>query len=162
MDRPHFAVTSDEDGRGPGVEMRELRHLLPHLCGGTGLEIGIFHAILLHEGFLSLERVLLLRLLEIKRDDREALVAIFLVELDEILRLVMAIRAPGAGDDRDDDLVLEARIVLRDDLAVIVREGEFEGLVRIGNGRVRVEVVGLGKALCDGDIRPIGGVARAS
>ena len=57
-------------------------------------------------------------LLEVERDDRQALVAVLLVELDQVLRLVMAVRAPGAGHDGQHDLALEVRVFAGDQLAV--------------------------------------------
>ncbi len=73
----------------------------------------------------------------------------------------MAVRAPGPRHDGQDDLALEARILIRDELAAHVREFEGEFLLLVADGRMSQIVVGLGKTLRPRDLRPIREVFRS-
>lgn len=80
-----------------------------------------------------------------ERDDGETLIAILLVELDKVLRFVVAVRAPGSGHDRQHNFVLEERVFAGHRLAVEVREVEGEGLVRVAHCGVCQESSGSGR-----------------
>src|SRR6266478_2101185 len=79
MDPLHQAITTNEDGSRPSIEIDRLRHLLPHLSGCARNQVGVFHAVLLHESTFPRQASLLLRLFEVQSDDCEAFVAILLV-----------------------------------------------------------------------------------
>lgn len=74
MNPLHETVTSDENSRGPGVQIYRLRHFLPHFRWRPCNEIGVLHAILFHEGSLASQVLLLLGFLEVESDDRQTLV----------------------------------------------------------------------------------------
>ena len=66
-----------------------------------------------------------------ERDDGEPLAAVPAVELLEDGRLVVAVRAPGAGDRDDDRLVLQLRVVEGDGLPGGRREREADPGLRV-------------------------------
>jgi hypothetical protein len=97
MDTLHAAIPSHEDSRGPGIQVDQLWHLLPKVGRRTCDEIGVLDSILLHKGTLPLQTSLLLRFLKVESDNCQTPVMIFLVQLDQILRLIVAIRARWPG-----------------------------------------------------------------
>jgi hypothetical protein len=106
VNTPDPPVASNEDRGGPRVKIDRLRHLFPHFRRSARNQIRVLDTILFDERALALEAALLLGFFEIQGNDGEPLVAILLVELDQVLSFVVAIRAPRP---RYDSLVKTCR-----------------------------------------------------
>src|ERR1035441_3679588 len=114
MDALHQPVPSNEDRCRPRVEIDSLWNLLPHFRGRTRNQIGVLNSVLLHESPFAFQASLLLRFFKVEGNYSQALVAILLVELDQILCLIMAIGAPCSCHDGEYKLTLEARKIGRE------------------------------------------------
>ena len=155
MHAAHGPITTDENRGGPGIQIYQLRHLLPHLSRRTRDQICVFHAVLGDEGPFALQAALLFGFFEVQRDDGQALSAVLLVQLHEVLGLVMAVRAPSAGHDGQDHLALEARILIGDQPAIRIREIERELLVRIACRGMSEVIIRRRQALGSGNLGAI-------
>ena len=134
---------------------------LSHMSAGApGDQIGVRHMVLLDESVHARQRSLLIGLFEVESHNLQALVVILRVELDQVLRFVVAVRAPGSGNDRQHHLTLEPRIVVRNDFAVDIREAVGEHFVGIANSGVRLVVRRLRQTFGARHFRPVGDQSR--
>ena len=129
MDLAHLAAAVDEDRGREGehaVELRQSRRSVV-LVGDAGDQRGVLDAVSLAETIGRLGGTLeVAELLEHQRHHFEAACPIPLVQIDQQLRLVMAVRAPAAGERHHHDLALEELVAQRDIHAAKIREAEVE------------------------------------
>src|ERR1700733_4451325 len=147
MNLANVAFAVDEDRSGKGHEALQHGQFLGCLVliGDAGDQRGVFDAVVLPEALRSLRGALeISKVLELQRHDLQTLVAIVLVKRCEERCLVMAIRAPAAGQRHDEHLAPKLRILGRHDLSREVGKCEIECLDAGTHGRHAVGIRQLG------------------
>src|ERR1700683_773700 len=98
VNRTHQAISANEEGCGPGIQIFGLRNLLVQLAWFSSDQVSVFDAIALDERMDSREALQLIRRLEVKSDNLKAQLVILPVEFFEKRCFVVAVRAPTSGD----------------------------------------------------------------
>src|SRR5262249_34567418 len=127
----HLPIATEEEGGRERIQIVRLRHLLGQLRRLARQQHSVLDAVLLDERAQPRRIGELIGLFGRERYDREALLAILLVEIREERRFIAAVRAPASGDAHEHHLALQSWIRIADALAIEILEAEPEALVRI-------------------------------
>jgi CheY-like chemotaxis protein len=150
------AVATDEDRRGPRVEVPQLWYFLIDLIGITADEHRIFDSVVLDEPAQPHQILQLFLLLKIQRDDLKALAPVLPIQLREKWGFVVAIGAPTAGDIDQHYFSAEAGVGTGYDVPIDVGKTERKWFVGITDLHMPSGIGGLGQAFGASIGRPVG------